>query len=74
MRIEKFPEFIPLDSEIFRRFCLPFSVNTVYRHRSQGGPLRRFTVKDPATGKVLFLLRAWAESLEREGGHGGRRS
>lgn len=74
MNLNEFPPFIPLDPKIFRRFNLPFSVATIYRHRSQGGPLRRFTVKDRSTGKILFLLRDWAESLQREGGYGGRRS
>ena len=73
MRKTELPAFVPLRQEIFDELGLPFSVTTVYKHRSTGGPLRHYTRKDPATGKVLFLVRDWFADFLGEGGYGGRR-
>ena len=67
------PEFIPLKREIFRKFHLPFSPGTVLVHRSKGGPLRSYTIRDRASGRVLFHLAKWLADVRRQAERQGNR-
>ena len=74
--MRKIPEFIPIEAHLFEEFGLPFRPGTVYQHRSRGGRLKRYTIKDPHRADSLCLRRylgdlrqAEKQNFNREASH-----
>jgi len=58
------PCFITVDNETLEKFGVPYRVSTIWKHRTAGGPLKKYTVKKG--NRLFFALRKFLEDLQKE--------
>ena len=62
--LRELPLFIPLTKEALQYWGVPYSRETIWRHRSSGGFLSKYTIKKGR--RIFFALRDFFKDLEAE--------